>query len=298
MLFTPADEADLAYFLKTAARRSADQRHRSRLEPAGARWRRAGHRDSSRARLRRDQGRAGQQAARRDGGARRQSGARGRGSRHSRARVLSRHSGLDRRRAAHECRRARPRDEGLPRSGRAPSIRTATFMCCRSPTWASRIAIAACRDDWIFTEATFRRHARRAGRNPQRDGRGRRLPREEPADQGAHRRLDVQESAGPQRLEARRRGGLPGLARRRRQGFRDALQFPDQRPASDGRRRRDAGRDGSGARQSPVRRHARLGNHPSRRADAGQADRAKHSLRKARMLVPTSPEDLNSRNET
>ena len=46
-------------------------------------------------------------------------------------------------------------------------------------------------DDWIFTEATFRRYGRRAGRNSQRDGRSRRIPREEPADQGTHRRLDV-----------------------------------------------------------------------------------------------------------
>ena len=58
VLFTPADEADLAYFLQTSARRRAGLRHRSRLQPAGARRRRAGRRHPPRPRLRRDQGRA------------------------------------------------------------------------------------------------------------------------------------------------------------------------------------------------------------------------------------------------
>ena len=114
-------------------------------------------------------------------------------------------------------------------SKRARSTAAATSTCCRSPTWASPTGIAGCRDDWIFTEALFPGHARRSGRHPAADGRGRRLSREEPADQGAHRRLDLQEPARPQRLEADRRGGLPRLPRRRREGVGDALQLPHQR---------------------------------------------------------------------
>ena len=52
-------------------------------------------------------------------------------------------------------------------------------------------------------------HARRYGGDPQADERGRRISRGQPADQGAHRRLHLQEPAGLQRLEADRRRGLP-----------------------------------------------------------------------------------------
>ena len=49
-----------------------------------------------------------------------------------------------------------------------------------------------------------------------------------PADQEPHRRLDLQESAGPQGLAADRRRRLPRPRGRRRAGLGDALQFPDQ----------------------------------------------------------------------
>ncbi len=49
-----------------------------------------------------------------------------------------------------------------------------------------------------------------------------------PADESAHGRLDLQEPARPQRLEADRRRGLPGSSRRRRACLGDALQFPHQ----------------------------------------------------------------------
>ena len=87
---------------------------------------------------------AGQPPSRRHGGAGRQGGARGGRRRHRRARVLSRHSGLDRRRAAHERRRARPRDQGRADRGARRRPCRATSTCCRSPTWASPTATAAC----------------------------------------------------------------------------------------------------------------------------------------------------------
>ena len=77
VLFTPADEADLAYFLKNKPAGPAGLRHRPRLEPARARRRRAGRRHSARARLRRDHDRGrtpsagGHRRARRQGRARR-----------------------------------------------------------------------------------------------------------------------------------------------------------------------------------------------------------------------------------
>ena len=49
------------------------------------------------------------------------------------------------------------------------------------------------------------------------------------ADQEPHRRLDLQEPAGQQGLAAHRRRGVPGTSRRRRPCLRDALQLPHQR---------------------------------------------------------------------
>ena len=98
-------------------------RHRARLEPAGARRRRARRGHPARARLRQDRGRARPSPARRHRRARRQGRARGGGCRHRRPCLLSRHAGLDRRRAAHECRRAWPRDQG--RAGRGARRRPA-----------------------------------------------------------------------------------------------------------------------------------------------------------------------------
>ena len=57
-------------------------------------------------------------------------------------------------------------------------------------------------------------------------------------------------------------GRLPRPARRRRQGLRDALQLPDQRPQRDGRGHRAAGRDGARARARDERRDAAVGDHP------------------------------------
>ena len=61
-----------------------------------------------------------------------------------------------------------------------------------------------------------------------RDGRHRPRPRRIAAAQEPHRRLDVQEPAGPQGLGADRRGGLPRIDDRRRPSLGKALQLPAQ----------------------------------------------------------------------
>ena len=63
-------------------------------------------------------------------------------------------------------------------------------------------------DDVIFTAAVFQGRAGDAGRDRRRDGRDQAEARGQPAAQ-SHRRLHLQESAGPQRLETDRRGRLP-----------------------------------------------------------------------------------------
>ena len=67
-------------------------------------------------------------------------------------------------------------------------------------------------DDVIFTAALFQGRAGDAGSHRRRDGRDQIEARSEPAAQ-SHRRLDLQESAGPERVEAGRRGRLPRAAR-------------------------------------------------------------------------------------
>ena len=80
----------------------------------------------------------------------------------------------------------------------------------------------------IFTSARFRGRDRRARGHPRADGRGADPSRDRAADPRKDRRLDLQESARQQRLETDRCRRLPGLARRRRAGVGNALQFPDQ----------------------------------------------------------------------
>ena len=63
--------------------------------------------------------------------------------------------------------------------------------------------------DWIFTEALFQGAPGDPARDPHADGGGGRVSRGQPADQGAHRRLHLQEPAGLERLEADRRRRLP-----------------------------------------------------------------------------------------
>ena len=75
----------------------------------------------------------------------------------------------------------------------------------------------------IFTSARFRGDHRRTGCHSGADERGAKPPRNRAADPRKDRRLDLQESARPQRLEADRCRRLPRLARRRRAGVGNAL---------------------------------------------------------------------------
>ncbi|MGY4572302.1 UDP-N-acetylmuramate dehydrogenase [Bradyrhizobium sp. USDA 3256] len=67
------------------------------------------------------------------------------------------------------------------------------------------------------------------------------------------RRLDLQESTWQQRLEADRRRRLPRPQGRRRAGVGDALQFPDQHRQRHRARHRDARRDGARTGQAKQR---------------------------------------------
>ena len=80
----------------------------------------------------------------------------------------------------------------------------------------------------IFTSARFRGRAAAPEAIRARMNEVQQPPRERAADPRKDRRLDLQESARRQRLEADRCRRLPGLARRRRAGVGNALQFPDQ----------------------------------------------------------------------
>ena len=83
-------------------------------------------------------------------------------------------------------------------------------------------------DDLIFTEALFHGVPGDPASDPRRDGRHRRLSRAGAADQEPHRRLDLQEPARQQGLAAHRRRRLPRTSRRRRACLGDALQLPHQ----------------------------------------------------------------------
>ena len=117
VLFTPADEDDLAYFPEEPAEGTAGLCRRRRLQSDRARWRHARRRDPAvAARVRRNQrrGRHGQRRRRRA----RQARGGNRGCRqYRRPGIPVRHSRHDRRRAAHECRRQRQRDQGRPDRG-------------------------------------------------------------------------------------------------------------------------------------------------------------------------------------
>ena len=143
VLFMPEDEDDLAYFLHNAARRHSGHRHRARLQPDRARRRRAGRGDPARPRLQRHRGREGSRIRAGDGGAGREGRARGAGGRHRRPRVPARHSGRDRRRAAHERRRLWPRDQGRADRGARRRPAGATSASTAMPTCITPIAIAA-----------------------------------------------------------------------------------------------------------------------------------------------------------
>ncbi len=97
---------------------------------------------------------------------------------------------------------------------------------CRSPTCSLTYRHSGVPAAFIFTEALFQGSAGEPAAILAEMEEVANLPRGQPADQGAHRRLHLQEPAGRQRLEAHRRRRLPRPHRRRRQGLRDALQLP------------------------------------------------------------------------
>ena len=209
VLFSPADEADLAYFLAACAGRPAGDGDRPRLQPARARRRRARRRDPARARLRRREGRAGAPAARRHRGSRRRSWrvrqpmpaspglAFYRGIPGSIGGALRMNGGAHGRETKDTLIEARAVD----RQGKHPRARPRRPGLDLSPLRrAGRLDLHRGR---------LPGHARRAGRDPAADGGGRAVSRGQPADQGAHGRLDVQEPARQQRLAADRRCGLP-----------------------------------------------------------------------------------------
>ncbi len=79
-----------------------------------------------------------------------------------------------------------------------------------------------------FTSARFRGQLGRARGDPRPHERGADPSRDRAADPREDGRLDLPEPARQQRLEADRRRRLPRPARRRRTGLGHALQFPDQ----------------------------------------------------------------------
>ena len=105
----------------------------------------------------------------------------------------------------------------------------------------------------IFTSARFRGAIAAAGSDPGADERGADPPRNRAADPGEDRRLDVQESARQQRMETDRRRRLPRPARRRCPGLGNALQFPDQHRHRHRPRYRDARRNRARAGQAKFR---------------------------------------------
>ena len=151
--------------------------------------------------------------------------------------------------------------------------RRATFTCSRSPTWASPTATAACRRTGSSPKRVFQGAPGDPAEILQGDGRGRRLPREEPADQGAHRRLDVQEPAGQQRLEAVDAAGCRGLRVGGAKVSEMHCNFLINDQQATGEDVETPRRDRARARQGALGRHARVGDHPPRRAAARPPDR-------------------------
>ena len=109
-------------------------------------------------------------------------------------------------------------------------------------------------DDYIFTQALFAGGPGDPVAIAKEMDKITRVTRGNTADQEPHRRLDVQESAGPKGLAADRCSRLPRPAPRRRPGFGNALQFLDQSRRRHRRRHRGAGRNRAAAGEGQIRR--------------------------------------------
>ncbi len=114
-------------------------------------------------------------------------------------------------------------------------------------------------DDVIFTGALLQGRAGNPDQIAAEMADDQSQARSQPAAQ-SHRRLDLQESARPERLEADRRRRLPRAHHRRRAGLRTALQFSDQSRQRDGQRYRNAWRNRARTGQGQFRHHAGMGN--------------------------------------
>ena len=123
-------------------------------------------------------------------------------------------------------------------------------------------------DDVIFTQALFQGRPGDVAAIAAEMDKITEFARGDAADQEPHRRFHLQKSAGPKSVAADRCCGLPRLARRRRTGIGDALQFFDQSRHRDRHRHRDARRNGAAAGQSAFRRRAGMGNQADRRTGA------------------------------
>ena len=89
--------------------------------------------------------------------------------------------GGDRRRAAHERRRLRRRDQGRAGRGARRRPRRATSACFSNADMDYTYRHCGAPDDFIFTEALFAGPRRRSGGDRRRDGQDRREARGEPA---------------------------------------------------------------------------------------------------------------------
>ncbi len=120
-----------------------------------------------------------------------------------------RHSRRHRRRRPHERRRQWRRDARARRRGARARPQGQQACAAATPRWATPTAIRQRLTDLIFTHVRFRRLSGRPRQDPRRDGCRAQPPRDRAADPREDRRLDLQESGRPFRLEADRRGGMP-----------------------------------------------------------------------------------------
>ena len=267
VLFLPADADDLAAFLRAlpdeVPRRVLGVGSNVIVRDGGVEGvvvRLAGrafaeiHIEAGRAQGRRRRGRA-----RRGGRPRRGQGW------HRRPGVLRWRSGHHRRRADHERRLLRRRDQGRAagRLGRRPAWRAAHLDAGRPRLQLSPQRRPGRCDD--LDRRPLPGLARRSRRHQGAHGRDHRPARGRPADPRKDRRFDLQESAGRFRLAAGRRGRLARPVDGRRQILRTARQLPDQHRRRDRRRSGRPRRGGAGGCAGEVRRGAGMGD---------QADRA------------------------
>ncbi len=127
-------------------------------------------------------------------------------------------------------------------------------------------------NDYIFTYAIFEGREGKPAEIEREMQERRRVSRNASAHKKPHGGFNLQKPSRPQRLETYRRGWLPRSSRGRRSYVRDALQFSHQRSRRHCRRRGAAGRACPRAGLREQRDHAGMGNqahrHISRRKPA------------------------------